>query len=308
MTRGLRPRGAGRGAPGGAVLACRRRQAAPRPGARATGCCRCPTIDPIVVARSGAALPAYGPKFRYSHYAGTKTLRFAAGGAAAVTRARSRRAGEAGAQPPAVPDQARRRPRSEPPREVVVPRRLRRRGRRPAPSAPASPAATPGYDETAKMLAESALCLALDDNPPTSGQVTTAQAMGDNLARPPAEGRDRVRGRGLRLWAYPKLGIRPAKPRRGSAGTHECGPGQPTTWALARECVVMGCPRPRGGTMYSSLRACWACCCRARDRHRRLPRAGRPGVRCQPARQQRHRQDRRRPVRRRPGQRAARRL
>ena len=31
------------------------------------------------------------------------------------------------------------------------------------------------------MLAESALCLALDDNPPTSGQVTTAQAMGDNL-------------------------------------------------------------------------------------------------------------------------------
>ena len=39
----------------------------------------------------------------------------------------------------------------------------------------------PGYDETAKMLAESALCLALDDNPPTAGQVTTAQAMGDNL-------------------------------------------------------------------------------------------------------------------------------
>jgi saccharopine dehydrogenase (NAD+, L-glutamate forming) len=39
----------------------------------------------------------------------------------------------------------------------------------------------PGYDETAKMLAESALCLALDDNPPTAGQVTTAQAMGANL-------------------------------------------------------------------------------------------------------------------------------
>ena len=31
------------------------------------------------------------------------------------------------------------------------------------------------------MLAESALCLALDDNPPTSGQVTTAEAMGDAL-------------------------------------------------------------------------------------------------------------------------------
>ena len=31
------------------------------------------------------------------------------------------------------------------------------------------------------MLAESALCLAFDDNPTTAGQVTTAQAMGDNL-------------------------------------------------------------------------------------------------------------------------------
>jgi saccharopine dehydrogenase (NAD+, L-glutamate forming) len=39
----------------------------------------------------------------------------------------------------------------------------------------------PGYGETAKMLAESALCLALDDNPHTAGQVTTAQAMGDAL-------------------------------------------------------------------------------------------------------------------------------
>ncbi len=31
------------------------------------------------------------------------------------------------------------------------------------------------------MLAESALCLALDDLPKTSGQVTTAQAMGNAL-------------------------------------------------------------------------------------------------------------------------------
>ena len=31
------------------------------------------------------------------------------------------------------------------------------------------------------MLAESALCLAFDDNPVVSGQVTTAQAMGENL-------------------------------------------------------------------------------------------------------------------------------
>jgi short subunit dehydrogenase-like uncharacterized protein len=39
----------------------------------------------------------------------------------------------------------------------------------------------PGYTETAKMLAESALCLAFDDNPPTAGQVTTATAMGERL-------------------------------------------------------------------------------------------------------------------------------
>ena len=39
----------------------------------------------------------------------------------------------------------------------------------------------PGYGETSKMLAESALCLAFDDNPKTAGCVTTAQAMGDNL-------------------------------------------------------------------------------------------------------------------------------
>jgi short subunit dehydrogenase-like uncharacterized protein len=39
----------------------------------------------------------------------------------------------------------------------------------------------PGYGETAKMLAESALCLAHDELPPTAGQVTTAVAMGDAL-------------------------------------------------------------------------------------------------------------------------------
>jgi len=38
-----------------------------------------------------------------------------------------------------------------------------------------------GSPETAKMLAESAMCLALDDNPKTSGQVTTATAMAENL-------------------------------------------------------------------------------------------------------------------------------
>ena len=39
----------------------------------------------------------------------------------------------------------------------------------------------PGYEETAKMLGECALSLALDDLPKTSGQTTTAAAMGPAL-------------------------------------------------------------------------------------------------------------------------------
>ncbi len=139
-----------------------------------------PTIDPFVVARSGAALPAYGPDFRYSHFAGTKTLRYAAGGAAGAG------AIAVAAQVPPVRNQLKKRvPQGTGPSE----------GRRDASwftvefvgESDGTTVRTkvsggdPGYTETAKMLAESALCLALDDNPPTSGQVTTAEAMGDAL-------------------------------------------------------------------------------------------------------------------------------
>ena len=57
----------------------------------------------------------------------------------------------------------------------------------------------PGYTETAKMLAESALCLAFDDNPPTAGQVTTAHGDGGQPAGAAAGGRNPVRGRLTRL-------------------------------------------------------------------------------------------------------------
>lgn len=50
----------------------------------------------------------------------------------------------------------------------------------------------PGYDETAKMLAESTLSLAFDPLPKTAGQVTTAAAMGDALI-------DRLRAAGIRF-------------------------------------------------------------------------------------------------------------
>ena len=39
----------------------------------------------------------------------------------------------------------------------------------------------PGYTETAKMLAESAMCLAFDELPSVAGQSTTAVAMGRPL-------------------------------------------------------------------------------------------------------------------------------
>jgi short subunit dehydrogenase-like uncharacterized protein len=48
----------------------------------------------------------------------------------------------------------------------------------------------PGYGETSKMLAESALCLAHDDLPESAGQVTTAVAMGDALT-------ERLQARGI---------------------------------------------------------------------------------------------------------------
>ncbi len=150
-----------------------------------------PTIDPIVVARSGAALPAYGPDFRYSHYAGTKTIRYAAGGALVVG------ALAAAAQVGPVrrflldrvtqgegPDEARR------DSSWFTVDFVGESGGRTVHTRVSG--GDPGYTETSMMLAESALCLVLDDNPSTAGQVTTAQAMGDNLLA-------RVQAGGLRF-------------------------------------------------------------------------------------------------------------
>jgi saccharopine dehydrogenase (NAD+, L-glutamate forming) len=139
-----------------------------------------PTIDPQVVQRSGAALSSYGPDFRYSHYAGTKTLRMAVGGAAGV----SALAVAANVKP--VRELLKKRvPQGEGPSEE------RRRktwftvdfvGEAGGQTVHTRVSGgDPGYEETAKMLAESALCLALDKNPETAGSVTTAQAMGENL-------------------------------------------------------------------------------------------------------------------------------
>ncbi|MEI5675499.1 MULTISPECIES: saccharopine dehydrogenase family protein [unclassified Nocardioides] len=139
-----------------------------------------PTIDPFVVARSGAALASYGPEFRYSHYAGTKTLRYAAGGAvgagvlALASQVRPLRNLLLSRVPQGEGPDERRREKAWFTVDLVGEGDGRTVHTRVS-------GGDPGYGETAKMLAESALCLAFDDNPPTSGSVTTAQAMGENL-------------------------------------------------------------------------------------------------------------------------------
>ncbi|MFB7579119.1 saccharopine dehydrogenase family protein [Streptomyces hydrogenans] len=150
-----------------------------------------PTLDPQVVARSAAALERYGPDFRYRHYASVKTLPMALGGTAALGAAVT------AAQVPAARGwlmdryaagsgpSAERRARSW----FTVRFVGEGGGRRVFTEVSGG---DPGYDETAKMLAESALCLALDPLPKTAGQVTTAVAMGDALIT-------RLRAAGLRF-------------------------------------------------------------------------------------------------------------
>ncbi|MEV4439559.1 saccharopine dehydrogenase NADP-binding domain-containing protein [Streptomyces sp. NPDC049577] len=141
-----------------------------------------PTLDPVVVRRSAEALERYGPDFRYRHYASVKTLPMALAGPVGLG------AVAAVAQVPAA-------------RSLLT--RLWAPGRGPDEQQRARgwfqvrfvgegggrrvftevTGGDPGYGETAKILAEASLCLALDDLPKTSGPVTPAAAMGDALIR-----------------------------------------------------------------------------------------------------------------------------
>ena len=139
-----------------------------------------PTIDPQVIARSGAALTSYGPDFRYSHFAGTKTLRYAVGGAVGVSaigvaaQVKPIRNFLLGKVPQGQGPDESKRAKSKFTVDFVAEADGRTLHTRVS-------GGDPGYGETSKMLAESALCLAFDDNPTSAGSVTTAQAMGDNL-------------------------------------------------------------------------------------------------------------------------------
>ncbi len=143
-----------------------------------------PTIDPQTVLRSARALERYGPDFTYSHYLVAKRLPTVvglAGGAAGLAtlaqipparrmllKLKSSGSGPSAEQREKAWFRVRFRARSgSGDREV----RTEVSG------------GDPGYGETSKMLAESALCLAFDDLPARSGQLTPAVAMGDALRR-----------------------------------------------------------------------------------------------------------------------------
>ncbi|MGW3422747.1 saccharopine dehydrogenase family protein [Streptomyces phaeochromogenes] len=148
-----------------------------------------PTIDAQIVQRSARALERYGPDFRYRHYAAVETLPFALGGAAGAG------AVIAAAQVPPVRRwlSDRLKPGDGPSEEKRAESWFSVRfvgeggGRRVFTEVSGG---DPGYGDTAKMLAESALCLAFDELPSVSGQVTTAVAMGDSLI-------ERLRGAGI---------------------------------------------------------------------------------------------------------------
>jgi short subunit dehydrogenase-like uncharacterized protein len=148
-----------------------------------------PTIDPQTVLRSARALDRYGPDFAYSHYLVVGNLPTAVGLAAGAGTV------IALAQLP-------------PTRRALL--KLKDPGEGPSPERRAKSwfrvlfrartdrltvmtsvsGGDPGYSETSKMLAESALCLAHDDLPQRAGQLTPAVAMGDALI-------DRLRGGGI---------------------------------------------------------------------------------------------------------------
>ncbi|MFE6688491.1 saccharopine dehydrogenase family protein [Streptomyces sp. NPDC057743] len=141
-----------------------------------------PTLDPRVVARSAAALDDYGPDFRYRHYAGVRRLPTAvagvvgAGALSALAQVPPARRWLSGRLQPGEGPGPERRARS-----WFAVRFVASGGGARLITEVAG--GDPGYDETAKMLAEGALSLAFDELPDTAGQVTTAVAMGDALTR-----------------------------------------------------------------------------------------------------------------------------
>jgi short subunit dehydrogenase-like uncharacterized protein len=140
-----------------------------------------PTIDGGIVRRSAAALDHYGPNFTYGHHMVAKRLStLAALGVGVGTVALlaplppTRKLLLKIKSPGEGPDATQRE------KSWFKVRFVGEGGGKRVVTEVSG--GDPGYTETSKMLAESALCLAFDEAlPTTAGQVTTAEAMGDAL-------------------------------------------------------------------------------------------------------------------------------
>lgn len=139
-----------------------------------------PSIDPQVVRRSAAADDRYGPAFKYGHYIQIKKLQNVAalvGGAGVAmlgaqfkpTRERLLKFKDPG-QGPSAEKRA---------KSWFRVRFVGRGGGKRVITEVTG--GDPGYGETSKMLAESALCLAHDRLPKRAGVITPATAMGNKL-------------------------------------------------------------------------------------------------------------------------------
>lgn len=139
-----------------------------------------PTIDGAIVRRSAAALDRYGPDFSYGHNMVARHLATVGALAAGV--------GAVALLAPLPPTRnllLKIKSPGEGPGEAERERSWFRvrfvgegGGKRVVTEVSGG---DPGYGETSKMLAESALCLAFGDLPECAGQATTAQVMGDVL-------------------------------------------------------------------------------------------------------------------------------
>jgi len=139
-----------------------------------------PTIDGAIIRRSAAALDRYGPDFTYGHNMVAKHLATVGAIAGGVGTA-----GLLAQLPPTRNLLLRLKAPGEGPSEAERERSWFKvvfvgegGGKRVRTEVSGG---DPGYSETSKMLAESGLCLAFDELPERSGQLTTAVAMGDRL-------------------------------------------------------------------------------------------------------------------------------
>ncbi|MFO0659742.1 MAG: saccharopine dehydrogenase NADP-binding domain-containing protein [Polyangiaceae bacterium] len=155
--------------------------------------CPLPTIDPQVVLRSASLVDRYGPDFRYAHYARIKSTVTLVGGAIAVgglvllAQAKPTRDLLLKVRDPGDGPSEEQRARSK--FSVIF---IGSGGGKTVRTEVSG--GDPGYTETSKMVAESALCLALDRErlPEIVGVIPPAAAMGEVLI-------DRLRAAGIRF-------------------------------------------------------------------------------------------------------------